>query len=1283
MTEAGEPPADREIRLHAQAADHARIYQAHRDLIVSERDLHLHYEDGVRTARRVESNARPIECPYPGLAAFSVEQARWFFGRDALTADLLVRLDERLYDGGALVVIAPSGAGKSSLLKAGLLPALARGALPPAGSAQWPRSLFTPTATPLTALAAELARVTDSTPQQVAEALADGPAAVVAMLSETLQGQAEREAGARRRWVVVVDQLEELFTLCPSERDRRAFLDLLGALAEPGRDGQDPVGLVVFGLRSDFYTPCADYPQLRVALENRPVVVGPMSETDLRQAVLFPARAVGLEIEPGLVDVLLRDLGAPAPPDTTNPPAAAAEPGISDAGKLPLLAHALRATWQQAHGHTLTVEGYRATGGIAHAVAGTADKLYARLDPTGQRAAHTIFLRLVKIGTGVEDTRRRLPYADLLNSGDDAAATVIERFTQGRLLTREGDHVEITHEVLLRAWPRLRDWIKADRTDNLTRQELEEAALTWHRAQREAGMLYRGGRLEAARIWNKAPREETLSPIASEFLAASHRQDRRAARIRTIVISTLTILALITSSAAVYAFRQRATAQAERNTAIFNQLTAEADTLRSTRPSVAAQLDLTAYHLKPAPDELTHLITDANNPLSTDLTGHVGYVWSVAFSPDRPLLATGGADRTVRLWDVTDPDHPTTLGQPLTGYTSNVYSVAFSPDRPLLATGSGDGTVRLWDVTHPAHPTTLGQPLTGHTGIVRQVAFSPDRPLLATASFDQTVRLWDVADPDHPTTLGQPLTGHAGRISSVAFSPDGHTLATGSYDDGTVQLWDVTHPDHPTALGQPLTGHTGRISSVAFSPDRHTLATGSDDQTVRLWDVTHPAHPTTLGQPLTGHTGSVESVAFSPDPDKHTLASGGLDGTVRLWNVADPDHPTALGQPLTGHTGTVASVAFSPDKHTLATGSADGTVRVWHRPATLLTGHTAYVESVAFSPDRHTLATGSADGTVRLWDTTDPAHPTTLGQPLTGHTGIVASVAFSPDKHTLASGGVDGTVRLWDVTDPAHPTTLGQPLTGHTNDVLSVAFSPDKHTLASGSADGTVRLWDVTDPAHPTTLGQLTAYSGYVNSVAFSPDPDKHTLATGSADGTVRLWDVTHPAHPTALGQPLTGHTSQVASVAFSPDGHTLASGGGDGTVRLWDVTDPAHPTAFGQPLTGHTSDVASVAFSPDKHTLASGGVDGTVRLWDVTDPAHPTTLGQPLTGHTGIVASVAFSPDPDKHTLASGSGDDTVRLWQMSADEASGQICASTDSISPRQWQQYLPQLPFKPPCK
>ncbi|GAA4027210.1 PQQ-binding-like beta-propeller repeat protein [Streptomyces plumbiresistens] len=1253
------PPGREETHLEARASDGARIYQAGRDQHIAERDLHLHYEDGVRRSRRTAPDAPVGECPYPGLAAFDEGQARWFFGRDAVTADLLVRLDERLRTGGALALVAPSGAGKSSLLRAGLLPALARGALPVTGSAAWPRLLLTPGTRPVETLADRLAAVAGVPPQQMTEAIVSGPRACVALLGATVG-----DDGARRpRPVVVVDQLEELFTLCASEDERHIFLDVLTALAYAGPDREGPPGLVVYGLRSDFYTPCADRPQLRAVLQDGQLVIGSMTPGELREVILFPAREADLEIEPGLVELLLRDLGTPA--DGTPDPARARS---YEAGRLPLLAHALRATWQQRHGHTLTVDGYQATGGIRHAVATTAERLHAGLTPAEQHTARALFLRLVRIGDGVDDTRRRLSYADLLDVGPDpaTAAAVVDTYTRGRLLTRHQDTVEITHEALLHAWPELRRWIDTDRAGHLVHQDLEEDAADWERAHHDPGMLYRGHRLESARAWASGSHRSLPSPTASAFLTASVRLAHRTRRLRRAVIAMLTALALIATATAVVAFRQSATARAQRDKAVFNQIKAEAGQWRESQASLAAQLDLVARRMKPdAPDMDARLVADASGFLSVSLTGGIGYVEEVAFRPDGRLLAAGG-DTGTQLWDMADPVRPRVLGGPFTdARTGNVTSVVFSPDGHVLAVVGWEGA-RLWNVADPGHPVPLGRlsdDIETESGgqPVNTVAFSPDRRILATDGDDGTW-LWDFTNPAHPKKLGRPLPAF-----SPTFSSDGHVLA--AQGEKGVQLWDVSDPTHPKKLGLPFAATGNRNADpLTFSPDRRILATDGDQGT-QLWDVNDPARPVSLGPPLMGAEGDAEAAAFGQHG--HTLAIT-VDRTVRLWRLGDGD-ATPAGR-LLGYNNTVDSVAISRDGNTLATTGDNDVVRLWTKPRMPLIGATGVV-SVAFGQGGHLLATAGYGGT-RLWDTADPAHPKKLATFGDDPHEPAEDVAFAPGGHTLVTNESGG-AQLWDVTDPAHPKQLGQPLAnGDPGPIESVAFSPRGHLLATGGSGGT-RLWDVADPAHPRALSRpfTDADTAYDLSVAFSPDG--RTLATGGDDGA-RVWDVTNPDKPSSRRL---GRTEFTDAVAFSPDGDTLCVTGGWGGTRLWDATNLAHPKVLGAFLSdADTSPATSVTFSPDGSAVATVSEEGT-RLWDVTDRTQAESLGPPFAvTHVGGVSSVAFSPDG--RTLAIG-GDDGTALWNTDVSQAVKRICRVTpQALTRQQWEQHIPGLPFNPPC-
>ncbi len=488
-------------------------------------------------------------CPYPGLAAFGPDQARWFFGRDQITAHLISQLDDRLAGGGLLAVVASSGAGKSSLLAAGLAPALARGKLP--GSQAWPVVIITPGAHPLEALAVQVAERTGADPVAAAVAAGD-PGQFAAFLTGAVvaHGGQQGQTSSSAQVVLIVDQFEETFTECRQEAERQAFIAALCTAAHRA------AALVVLGVRADFYGLCLGYPALLTALQS-PVALEPMSADQLRAVITRPAETEGLNLEPGLVELLLRDLGVAEDAD--------ASVAGYDPGALSLLAHALRATWQQRDGQMLTVVGYRRTGGIGQVLATTAERAYNSLGPAEQQIARQVLVRLVNVTdqSGSRDTRRRLSRTRLVEAlppprSAQAVETVLEVFGRARLLTFDTTSVEITHETLLRTWPRLRQWIDTDRVGNLIRQELDEAAAVWERDRRDAAGLYRGSRLETARSWaTYNAHEGDLSRAASAFLAASTQQERRAARLRRAALVMLSVLALVASVAAVVALQQK------------------------------------------------------------------------------------------------------------------------------------------------------------------------------------------------------------------------------------------------------------------------------------------------------------------------------------------------------------------------------------------------------------------------------------------------------------------------------------------------------------------------------------------------------------------------------------------------------------------------------------------------------------------------------------------------------------------------------------------------------
>jgi WD40 repeat protein len=1242
-------------------------------------------------------------CPYRGLLPFGEKDADIFYGRERVTAELTVKVAAQLARGGLVAVTGASGAGKSSLLQAGLMRKLAEGQQVP-GSRDWPRILMTPTADPLTELAGRLAAVSGMQLTAIRDELAKRPdQAHLTVWQAALSARRGLSApdDGDARLVLIVDQFEQLFTLNTGPEGKAAQQALITALCAAAGNAvgpsRQPPALVVIAVRGDFFDRCADYSELASALREGQFVVGPMTETDLRVAISGPAEAAGLSLGPGLIDTVLSDLG---------------ETGRGDAaGVLPLLSQAMALTWEKREDDRLTVRGYSEIGGVACAVQTSAESVYAALSPGRQEMARQILRSMTVAGRDGKLTRRPLTradlYAELKTAPRAEVDTVLEAFAAARLVVLSGENVEISHDVLLREWSRLRGWLQEDQASLLLHSQLVGDAADWHEHGDDRDYLYRGAHLtavqQAVARWEANPaRYPALTPVEHDFLRRSERADTRSTRLFRGGVALLAALAVAASIAWGYGLNQQHNANTQRDKAIFNQTSAEAQQLAATNAPLAAQLNLAAYRMQKTADLKSRLISMENTPMPAAMAGNTGPVYSVIFGRalgrsgrNGRLVASGGYSGILRLWDVTAPGHARLLSQPITGTDgTTIFALAFSPDGQTLAVSltSGDSnTTQLWNVANPAHPVKLGRPLNTRGAESAALAFSHAGHLLASAGSDDLIRLWNVAAPASPQPIGTPLIGSAhGGVTTVAFSQDGDILASGGFDD-SIRVWNVAHAAQPVSLGRPAVGGTEPLDSVALSPNGRFLASGDFDGTVRLWTVSHSAAPQPIGPQLTGGD-AINSVTFSPNST--LLAAAGYDGAVRLWDIADPAAPQPFGQPLTGGTGTVFWVAFSPDGRTLASGNEDGTIRLWSLPPMVLTGPDGPVYSVAFSPDGRTLATGGADWMVRLWDVSKPANPRPLGQPLvvgsgTGDYAGVFSVAFSSKRHLLAAGTGAGTVGLWNVADPAHPQAVGGLLPTGDGLPVVVALSPDGLTMAtSGSSKGvgTIQLWDISDPANPTTLGApLTAgiITDEVYSLAFSPQGN--LLASGGAAEVIQLWNVANPKHVQTKYPYIVSGTNTVSQVQFNRDNHTLAAANYDGTVQLWNVADPANAAMLGGPLsTGGVqggSPVDSVAFSPDGTLLASGDDNGVVGVWNVADPAHAQQDGQPLSGHTSFVNAVAFSPDGQ--TLATGSNDETVRLWNLSVPAAIAHVCSqSSDDITASQWAKYISGRGYQPPC-
>lgn len=1188
------------------------------------------------------------DCPYPGMAPFGEADQQLFYGREAETKEIIERL--RLHP--FLTVIGPSGSGKSSLIFAGVLPALRATRL--FGRAQWTVKTMRPGVNPLT----------------------------------TLNALDNSTAESGTHTLLIIDQVEELFTLAGADEIAPFQTALLQRSSAPNV-------YTLLAVRADFYVDLMNtalWPQIQA----HRLEVRPLDDYGLRQAIVRPAERVGVFVEAALVERLVAD--------------AATEPGM-----LPLVQETLVLLWDCVERRFLPLRAYEALvlphsayagqgrTGLQVAMSRRADVAFNTVPVERQPIARRIFLRLIQFGEGRADTRRQQPAPELQTTADDPAQfeETLQHLVSCRLLTLNQDEkrkvrlVDLAHEALISGWPMLGAWLNETRIAEQTRRRLEAKSQEWQRLGQAAGGLLDVIELAEAESWLASPDRVDLG--ASETLLALVKQSRmtidmaekakEAARQRELaqerrlnrrlrwVVALVTLLFVLAAASAWLIDLSRRDARDARNVAeaqliqnTDNQmpisLLLAIESLDSSAALQAEDLLRAGLALLPMPrytiqhaadvidvafspdsqwaasvgeDGFVRVLETATGQLVATLP-HTRSVLAASFSADGRLLATGGADHAAHVWDVAAGRE---LVPPMP-HDKDVVALVFSPDGQQLASASNENQARVWDYRQTKVIFTAV-----HEGVVNGITFSPDGKWLATASDDRTARIWDIVTHQMIAEVS-----HGGQVFRIAFSPDGRQFATAS-SDATACIWEA-------ATGEQVGcgTHDDWVEDVAFSPNGNLLATASDDGSVRLWDTI------TLRERLRMyHNHAVNRVAFHPSG--RWLATASQDSTARVWDTASG---TEMARMI--HEEPIENAIFSPDGHLVATAGWDHQARIWNVDLTAEVARfqqDGYIWGLAFSPDGQQMATASDGGLLAAtWRIADKKMVDNLPK-TTANVGI--SAAFSRDLHYLAMPSRDNTLRVWDLQAKREIAqfVLIAPVLAEPDTISALAISPDGRWLAGGSDTGLLYVWEIATQKVILQLQQAES----ITALAFSASGQQ--LASATFDGSVHLHSLTGEPTTTQLVESI-----PVMTMTFSPDETQLAMAAADRSVYVWDINSSEE---VGSALK-HIDDITSLSFSPDGKWVATASATGLVRIWEIATGQEVTRIR-----HRGRVQAITFSPDGQWLATASGS---VAKIWHYQklekarSEELITHVCHRlTRNLDLNEWSYYFGSEFYRQTCK
>ena len=1246
------------------------------------------------------------ENPYKGLRPFQAADAADFFGRERLVKRLIGRLVEKTPAARFLAIVGPSGSGKSSLVRAGLIPALWRGELPK--SDNWYIVDLVPGAHPFEELEVALTRVAAQPVGRLKEHLEDDARGLL-RASQLVLPDDDSEL------LVVIDQFEEVFTLVEAEEVRARFLEILHTAVT---DKRSRVRVVVT-LRADFYDRPLRYPEFGRLVRDRVETVLPLSAEELERAIVRPAAAAGVAFEEGLPATIIQAIHY--------------QPGA-----LPLLQYALTELFESREGRQLTHKGYQSIGGVVGALALRAEGVYGEQDERGREMLRQMFLRLVTLGEGVEDTRRRVPRAELLAVAvePERMDELVDTLVAYRLLSLDVDPgtreptVEVAHEAILREWERLRGWLNEGRADIREQQNLSRLAADWEAGERHPEYLLSGSRLVQMLRWAEGT-DLAQTELESRFLSQSHEAERvriaeesarlnhekrlegrsqKALRALVGVFAAGVVTAVLLAG---FAFNQRDLAVSERDARATQQGIAEEQ---------AAQIATSVLEIEAQRRAAVAAGTEAANERDAAATAQaiaeeqarisaIGSLSAQALTLldtnlDLALLLSVEAYRsagslvTLQAMGAAWKAYPD-LVRYLHGHRSPVRSVAFSPDGKLLASGDDDGFIILWD----ADPTSalfgyplavLGEP----TASTESLQFHPGQPLLASAGRDGVVRLWST---ERFELLGT-MTVENALLFALSISPDGQTLAA-SGSGGAIHLFDMNTLEERATL----IGHRSTVRALAFSSDGRLLASGGDDDSIRIWNGISGETISVISGEIT----TVRVLAFSTDGRKlvsgHEVTNNPIYSDFQdivMWEVESGEELASVD----GHPGDINALVFSQDGGFIFSGGEDGVLYRWSADSLVLmeemSRRTQSINSLAISPDGSFIGVAGDAPAIKIWTT-----ERSLNHSYTELDIPVTNLLFSPVDRDLLAIQNSSQIILRDVSRDETLVTLSNP-----GDLNDIDFSPDGAVLAAVSSDRMIRLWNTHRKA--TGFGMLIAeISGSPSAlihVAYHPLGD--LVATATLNGTIEIWDLVEKKILASLEQPF---GDNITSLAFNQDGSMLGVSLERHDVLLFDVdyerrifdrapeildladskttsviwanpelivVDTWVGNFFWNPqenrlLTSPFEDGSGAGMNVNRsvNILASGMNDyGFIHYWDV-DPESRTYL-QMIGQLRGIPEVGPTSLNSDGSRLASATLSGHLQIWTMPFGWQEDNCLRAGRNLTQAEWETYIHWAPYDP---